>query len=438
MMRAQGCLAGLLLLPALVAVAAPVAPAPEAAAAAAPVDRAAFADRAEAEVRGDILPFWLRHARDEARGGFYGEIGPDLVVHRNAPRGALLSARILWTFSTAYRRYRDPAYLAMARWAYQDLETRFWDSEYGGYLWRISAAGQPKDPTKQIYGQAFGIYALAEFYRATGEQAALDRAVALYRLVEEHGHDRRFGGYLEAFTRDWQRPPGRRLSAIGPDFPKSQNTHLHLMEAYTNLLRVWPDPELRRNLHAFIELMLDRVLGPDHRHLRLYFDADWTPRSDVISFGHDIEASWLLTESAEVVGDPALLTRVRETALLIARGTLAQGVDADGGICNEAGPRGLTDTGKDWWPQAEAAVGFVNAYQISGDERFLAAARRTWDFIEMRMVDRQHGEWHWGVTRAGAVRPRLPLAGFWKCPYHNSRACLELAERLRAPAPGGP
>ena len=389
-------------------------------------------------MRGDILPFWLKHARDRQRGGFFGEITGDLVVRRNAPRGALLAARVLWTFSTAYRRYHNPEYLAMARWAYDDLEARFWDAEYGGYVWRIAAGGKPQDQTKQIYGQAFGIYALAEYYRATGEQAALDRAIALYRLVEQHSHDRRFGGYLEAFTRDWQRPPGRRLSAIGPEWPKSQNTHLHLMEAYTNLLRVWPDPDLRRNLHAFIEVMLDRVLGPDHRHLRLFFDADWTPRSDVISFGHDIEASWLLTESAEVVGDPALLGRVRATALTIARGTLAEGVDADGGVYNEAGPRGLADTGKDWWPQAEATVGFVNAYQLSGDPRFLAAARHTWDFIERRLIDREHGEWHWGVTRAGDVRPREPQAGFWKCPYHNSRACFELTERLRAlAAPAG-
>ncbi len=400
-----------------------------------PAGSAALAGRAEAEVRGDILPFWLKHARDQARGGFFGEITADLTVRRNAPRGALLSARILWTFSAAYRHYHDPEYLAMARWAYEDLEKRFWDSQYGGYFWRISAAGKPQDQTKQIYGQAFGIYALAEYYRATGEPAALARAIALYRLVEQHSHDRRFGGYLEAFTRDWQRPPGRRLSRLGPEYPKSQNTHLHLMEAYTNLLRVWPDPDLRTNLHAFVEVMLDRVLSPDHRHLRLFFDADWTPRSTVISFGHDIEASWLLTESAGVVGDPALLARVREAALIIARGTLAEGVDADGGVFNEAGPRGLTDTGKDWWPQAEATVGFVNAYQLSGDPRFLAAAQRTWDFISARLLDREHGEWHWGVTRAGAVRPREPLAGFWKCPYHNSRACFELTERLRAPAP---
>lgn len=392
----------------------------------------AFASRAEAELRGDILPFWLQHARDRKRGGFFGEISNNLVVRKDASRGALLAARILWTFSAAYRRYHDPGYLEMARWADADLETRFWDREHGGYVWRIAADGTPLDQSKQIYGQAFGIYALAEYYRGTGEKAALDRAIELYRLVEQHSHDRQFGGYLEAFTRDWKRPPGRRLSALGPEYPKSQNTHLHLMEAYTNLLRAWPDPELRGNLHAFVEVMLDRVLSPDHRHLRLFFDADWTPRSEVISFGHDIEASWLLTEAAEVLGDAELLARAKSVALTIARAVLAEGVDADGGLFNEAGPRGLTDTGKDWWPQAEAAVGFVNAYRLSGEPRFLAAAQHTWDFIDQRLIDHEHGEWSWGVTRDGAVRPRAVKAGFWKCPYHNGRACMELAERLRA------
>jgi mannobiose 2-epimerase len=189
---------------------------------------------------------------------------------------------------------------------------------------------------------------------------------------------------------------------------------------------------LRRDQRELVEVMLTRVLDREGRHLRLFFDADWTPRSDRISFGHNIEASWLLTEAAEVLGDADLLTRVKSVALTIARAALAEGVDADGGLFNEAGPRGLTDTGKDWWPQAEAAVGFINAYRISGEPQFLAAAQRTWDFIDQRLIDHEHGEWFWGVTRDGAVRPRTVKVGFWKCPYHDGRACMELAGRLRA------
>jgi mannobiose 2-epimerase len=353
-------------------------------------------------------------------------------VRTDRPRGALLASRILWTYCAAFRTKPDPKYLELAKAAYMDLESHFWDREHAGYFWSIAPDGKPLDNSKQIYVQSFAIYGLTEYFRATGDKAALDRAIEVYRLIESHSRDRANGGYLEAFTRDWRRPKGKRLSKIGPEYPKSQNTNLHLMESFTNLLRVWPDSGLRQELRALTEVMLTRIVGPEGLHLRLYFDAEWNPKSDVISFGHDIEFSWLVTETAEVVGDPELLARAKTAALKIARGTLAQGVDPDGGVLNEAGPRGLTDTGKDWWPQAEAVVGFLNAYQLSGDPQFFAAAERTWNFIERRLVDRQHGEWFWGVTREGKVRPYGTKIGFWKCPYHNGRACLETAARLRA------
>lgn len=406
-----------------------------AAAGPAAMDRAAlraWADAAETELRNDILPFWLEHTRDRERGGFFGEISNGNAVKKDAPRGALLTSRILWTFSAAYRRYHEPEYLEMARWAYTDLVTRFRDEEQGGLFWTVTADGRPLDTRKQIYGQVFGVYSLAEFFRATGEQEALDRAVEIYRLIEKHARDREHGGYFEAFSREWQRRDDLQRSAMGGSAPKSQNTHLHIMEAYTNLLRAWPDPQLRRDHAALIELMMTRVVNPANRHLHLFLAADWAPRSDDISYGHDIEFSWLLPEAAAVQGDAALLARARALALDVARTTLAEGLDADGGMFNEAGPHGLTDTGKDWWPQAEAAVGFVNAAELSGDAQFLRAGRRSWDFIEARLIDRKNGEWFWGVTREGKVRGRMMKVGLWKCPYHNGRACLELVERLRA------
>jgi cellobiose epimerase len=407
------------------------------------VDRAALEARlagVEAELRGNILPFWLQHARDRRRGGFHGEIAGDLTIRDNAPRGALLTARILWTFSAAGRAGGDPACREMARWAYDDLLARFWDERDGGLFWSVTADGQPLNAGKEIYGQAFGIYALAEYHRATGERAALDRAIALYRCVEQHARDRRHGGYRERFSRDWRPVDVRPRNPMGASAAKSQNTHLHLMEAYANLLRVWPDPELRRNLRDLVEVMLARLVDPANHHLRLFLDEDWTPRSDGISFGHDIEFSWLLPEAAGVLGEPALIARTRAEALAIARATLREGVDADGGVFAEAGPRGLTDATKEWWPQAEAAVGFLNAYQLSGDPAFLQAAQRSWDFIGARLVDREHGEWFRAVERDGTVRRPSAKVSFWKCPYHNGRACLETIERLRAllQVPPGP
>jgi mannobiose 2-epimerase len=413
---------------------APGAASPDPAAAAAPaVDPAqirACLSQIENELRSDILPFWLQHTRDREHGGFYGEISNDLVVKKNAPRGALLTSRILWTFSAAYRRYRDPAYLEMARWAYDDLLARFWDDEQGGLFWSITADGKPLETRKAIYGQAFGIYALAEYHRATGDRAPLDRAIALYRTVESHAHDLAHRGYFEEFTRDWKRLPNSRRSFVSRA-PKSQNTLLHVMEAYANLLRVWPDPELRASLHDLVDVMLTRVLNPANHHLRLFLDEDWTPRSDGISYGHDIEFSWLLIETAEVLGDHELIAPSRTAAVEVARATLAEGVDVDGGLLSEAGPAGLTNTHKEWWQQAEAMTGFLNAYQLSGDLRFLHASLHSWDFIAKHVVDRTHGEWYNLLARDGTVLSRDKVS-LWKCPYHNGRACMEMIDRFSA------
>ena len=213
--------------------------------------------------------------------------------------------------------------------------------------------------------------------------------------------------------------------------PKSQNVHLHILEAYTNLLRAWPDPGLRADLGQLVEVMTQRIINPADHHLGLFFNEDWSPRTDRISFGHDIEASWLLPEAAGMLADGARIGPIHTEALQMARVTMAEGFDADGGLLYEAGPRGLTNTDKEWWPQAEAAVGFLNAYQLSGDRRYLDASLRVWDFIEAHLIDRKNGEWFRAATRDGTVRPRQAKVSFWKCPYHNGRACMELIDRLR-------
>ncbi len=389
-----------------------------------------YAARIEADLRENILPFWIKYSVDH-RGEFIGAMTNDLIVDRAAERGALLTSRILWTFAAAYRHYRDPADLAMADRAYADLTKNFLDRIHGGFFWSIDAEDRVLRDRKQVYGQAFAIYALSEYHRATGKQAPLEEAIAVFRLIENHAADRRHGGYFEAYSREWKPIADQRLSAIDLNEPKSQNTHLHVMEAYTNLLRVWPDAGLRRAQSELLEIMLTRIVNPATGHLGLFFAENWTLRSTKISYGHDIEAAWLLTEAAEVLQNPALLARIHPLAIKIADVTLAEGIDSDAGIFNEGGPSGITDTNKEWWPQAEAVVGFLNAHQLSADPRHLEAALRTWDFIEARLIDRQHGEWFRGVTRDGAVLPELKI-GFWKCPYHNGRTGLEAVARLRA------
>ncbi|MFT3782525.1 MAG: AGE family epimerase/isomerase [Nibricoccus sp.] len=390
-----------------------------------------YADRIESELLGNILPFWIKQVVDKPNGTFHGALTNDLVVDRAASRGALLSSRILWTYSAAYRTYRDPQHLEMANFAYRDLLDHFWDGEHGGFFWSIDAAGKPLNPRKQVYGQAFAIYALSEYYRASGLRESLDRAVEIFGLLERFARDRELGGYFEAFSREWGGIADMRLSEEDMNAPKSQNTHLHVMEAYTNLLRVWPDVALKSAQTELLDVMLNRILDEKTGHLRLFFSQDWQSQSDGLSYGHDIEAAWLLMEAAEVLGHSQLVKRLGPIVVKIADVTLVKGVDADGGVFNSGNPSGVTDYEKEWWPQAEAVVGFLCAYRISGDMRHLEAALRCWDFIEARLIDRKNGEWFRGVSREGAVLGRHQKVSFWKCPYHNGRACMEASLRLR-------
>ncbi len=389
-----------------------------------------YIHKAETELRQDILPFWIKHTVDRERGGFYGSITNDLIVDRDAPRGALLTSRILWAYSAAYRRYHAPEYLETARWAYDDL-ARFWDSEYGGFYWMTNAEGHPLNQRKQVYGQAFGIYALAEYFRATGEDQALRQAIDLFRILEEYSHDPEHKGYFEAYTRDWRLETDLRLSEIDMNEKKSMNTHLHVMEAFTNLLRIWDDALLRERQTELIEAMMEHVVDPHTCHLIPFFDERWRPRSDHISFGHDIEASWLLVEAAEVAGERRLIEATRPLAVRMAQAVYDEALAPNGGLLYEATlQHGVTQSHTEWWPQAEAVVGFLNAHQISSEPHFLDAALRCWDYIEQHLVDREHGEWFRAVTRDGAVKTDELKVSFWKCPYHNGRACMEMSERL--------
>ena len=391
-----------------------------------------YAQRIENELTQNILPFWIKRVVDHERGAFLGELTNNLGIHLNVERGALLSTRILWTYSAAYRQNQDPVLLEMARRAYDDLEKNFRDHQYGGYYWSVTAEGKPLRTRKQIYGQAFAIYALSEYHRASGLREPLDQAIAIYHLLEKHGREPKFGGYLEAFSREWGHIDDMRLGADDMNEPKSQNTHLHVMEAYTNLMRVWPDAALKRSQTELLDVMLNRILDTSSHHLGLFFAEDWTPRSTAVSYGHDIEACWLLMEAATVLGDANLTAHIKSEVLKIADATLAQGVDTDGAIYNEGNERGVTNTNKEWWPQAEAVVGFIDAFELSKDEHYLQAALRCWDFIEARLIDRMHGEWFRGVTRDGTVLQNELKVSFWKCPYHNGRACMEAPSRLRA------
>lgn len=382
------------------------------------------------DLRNNLLPYWTARAPSPDHSGFVGRIDHTEVVDSAMLRGMLLSARILWTYSAAHRLWPDGGYLGMADRAWEDLMTSFWDPQNGGFYWSITPDGGPNEPFKQTYGQAFAIYGLSEYYRASGRAEALERAIEVYRLLEKHGRDHVNGGFYELFSADWQRLDASRAAVMDVgNGSKTQNTHLHVMEAFTNLLRVWPDPELKQEQKELVDLMLNRVLDQQTWHLGLVFDDAWNLVTNGISYGHDIEAGWLLSEAAEEVGDVDQIERAHEAAVGIARATLAEGVDPDGSLYFDGDPDGPINRTRDWWPQAEGVVGFLQAWKVSGDPVFLETAIAMWRFIEVHHIDRVNGGWHKIIGPDGNPLPENKIDR-WTCPYHNGRACMEVLARL--------
>jgi mannobiose 2-epimerase len=408
------------------------------------LDTSDFRQRLENELIGNILPFWMEQAVDRENGGFYGALTNDLQILKDVPRSAVLCARILWTCAAAYRRYGDAAYLATARHAYDTLRRAFWDNEHGGVYWAVDRQARPVNDRKHTYAQAFAIYGLSEYYRATGEAKSLRLAQELSRLIEAHSYDAANGGNIECCSRAWGELADMRLSDKEPDCRKSMNTLLHLLEAYANLLRVWDDGDLRARQRGLIEVFLQHVIDPETHHFRLFFDDRWNSLSQRVSFGHDIEGSWLLVEamphpalslaeSTEEGGsEDALTTRVRAAAVEMAQAVYVEALNADGSLTYEAAPGGHTIRDRHWWAHAEAVVGFYNSYQISGRTYFAEASRRCWDYIEAYFVDRAHGDWFKLLDPSGAPYTDHVKVGPWECPYHHARACLEMMARLDA------
>jgi mannobiose 2-epimerase len=388
-----------------------------------------LAANARRELLEDILPFWRTRTLDQRRGGFIGQMSNDLRVQEDASKGLILNARILWTFSAAWRYTQDEQDRVLARRAYDYLMHYFFDQRHGGFFWELDPTGEVIEDHKKVYGEAFCVYALAEYHRSFGEPQALERAVEVFRLIEGHARDGQHGGYFEVMSPDWKSQIDVALSDKDMNEKKSMNNHLHILEAYTNLLRVWPQPPLADRLRELIDLFTRRILNAEQTRLRHFFDEAWTAKSDNYTFGHDIEASWLLGEAAEVLGDESLLSQVRDTSIAMARAVLAEGLDPRGGLFYEGRDGRIINPNKEWWPQAEAAVGFYNAWQLTQERVFREAAVQCWQFIEDRVVDRVNGEWFWCIRPDGTPDLSQPKVSIWKCPYHNSRCCLEIIHR---------
>lgn len=378
----------------------------------------------------NILQYWLDKAVDQERGGFYGRIDGHDVLHADADKGAVLHARILWAFSAAYRVLQKPEYLKAAMHAKDYLLEHFVDKEYGGVYWCVDCNGEPVDTKKQTYAIGFAIYGLSEYARATGDRQALDMAILLYHDIENHAFDSKNNGYIEALTREWEPIADMRLSDKDENGSRTMNTHLHIIEPYTNLYRVWKDAGLEQRIRNLLTIFTDRILNHKTWHLDLFFNDEWESERNIQSLGHDIEASWLLHESALVLGDKALLRTIGPLVRRIADAA-DEGLQADGSMLYERWlDSGREDRQRQWWVQCENIVGHVNLYQHFGDEEALGVAVRCWAYVQKNLIDWKIGEWHWAMLDDGTLNLEDDKIGLWKCPYHNSRMCLELMERM--------
>jgi cellobiose epimerase len=375
----------------------------------------------------NILKYWTDYSLDNKFGGFVGK--RNYLNHQieGATKGVVLNARILWMFSAAYNFTRNLDYLVLADRAYKYINEHFIDKQYDGLFWELNEKGEVLNNRKQIYAQGFGIYGYSEYYKASNNPHALEKAISLMECIELFSFDPVNEGYFEAFANDWSPLEDLRLSPKDANEPKSMNTHLHILEPYTNLLRIWPNERLKVKTAALIRIFLDKIIDRRTHHFNLFFANDWTVRSSIVSFGHDIEGAWLLYEAAVVVGDKQLIAEVSDNLVKMVDVTLADGCDSDGSVFNEKDTlSGHLDDDKHWWMQAEAMVGLAYAWKITGKDIYKNQLQKVWHFIRTFIIDRVNGEWFWRVDKDGIPVTSEDKVGSWKCPYHNSRSMMEV------------
>ena len=311
----------------------------------------------------NILNYWIDHVTDHENGGYYGRVDGREQVHPEAEKGAIMNARILWAFSAAYRVIGKPEYLEAATRAKNYVRDHFLDKEQGGVFWSVDYKGNPLDTKKQTYAIGFTIYGMSEYARATGDKEALDIAISLYHDIENHAFDSKNNGYIEALTRDWQPIADMRLSDKDENGSRTMNTHLHIIEPYTNLYRVWKTPELEKSIRNLLDIFTDKLLNKQTYHLDLFFNDEWEGKRNIESFGHDIEASWLLHETALVLGDKQVLQKIEKIIRRIADAA-DEGLRPDGSMVYEHWKDDdKYDLQRQWWVQCENIIGHIDLYQ---------------------------------------------------------------------------
>jgi len=376
----------------------------------------------------NIIPFWNECA-DNVNGGFCGYIGHDMQKDMKSDKGVILHSRILWFYSSAYMLLKDKALLAKADHAYEFLKKYCFDSENGGVYWAVTYEGQPSDDTKHTYNQAFAIYALSSYYEASNREEVLEKAYGLYYLIEEKCRDK--DGYLEAFDRKFRPASNEKLSENGVMATRTMNTLLHVMEAYTELYRVDGRACVRESLHEILDIFCTKIYNVEKGICEVFFDKDYNTLIDLESYGHDIEAAWLVDRAGQVLGEPEWEERLASVVTGLSHMAYEHAYDEEFGCFYNEREDAKIDKQRIWWVQAEAVVGFCNAWEREPEKvEYLQAAEAIWEFILNHQVDKRSGEWFESVKEDGSVDESQGLVHAWKCPYHNGRMCIVMTRRL--------
>lgn len=391
----------------------------------------------QAQLTESVLPFWLAQ-QDKDHGGFYGKVTIDLERDPHAPKGGVMISRFLWSFSHSYAVLQNKEYKPVADHAYTFLIDTLWDKKYGGIYWLVDSSGEPLNTIKHVYAQAFAIYGLSEYAKIAPESEALSYAKKLYDLIEEKAYNSDTKGYEEEFDQVWHQKNLTQIATNNLEVHYTTNTLLHLLEAYTNLYTVWQNDVLLERIKHLLTLFTQHICHSQGYCLQ-EFNQNWDSVHPGVSYGHDIETSWLVDETLEkcqITGE--LANQVHEMTASLASYCFENGLDNVGWMNSHTDSQYQDET-KVWWIQAEAVIGLFHAFQQSGDHRYSESSHLLSKLIQQNFVDdRPRSEWYSRLDSEGNLLSVLRKNGkleenisdAWKGPYHTVRFYLEMIKRL--------
>jgi mannobiose 2-epimerase len=413
----------------------------------------------EKSLKTELLDVFYPRSLDTVNGGFLSDFTYDWQPGFPQNKMIVAQARHVWTSSNAAMFFNDDKYKKVAEHGYSFLRDKMWDNKYGGFYMIRNREGGPLGPAsadgKTAYGNAFAIYALTSYFRLTGDSSALELARQTFLWLEQHSHDPVYGGYFNNLTREGNlsekdNKSVARFDRSAPD-GKDQNSSIHLLEAFTELYKVWPDSIVHRRVKEMLELIRDKIVK-DKGYLTLFMERDWTPISyldsaddirkanfsmDHVSFGHDIETAYLMLEASQAI-ESGYDKKTLETAKKLVDHSIENGWDnSKGGLYNEGywfkGSDSITviDNSKVWWAQAEALNSLLLFSKLYPDEKkYYQDFQKQWEYMKTWLIDHEYGGWYYDGIDNNPESKKVNKTSDWKVNYHESRSLMNCIEML--------